>query len=240
MKKLLMFLLFLALVSSITYGVITVYDGNRSIRDSDAQIEMKPKLEYQDPDPDESSLPLMDFSGLQEENSDIIAWLTIPGTIIDYPVTQTDNNKYYLNHTAEKKYNVIGALFLDHRNNKDFSDFYSIIYGHHMKNGKMFGQLSKFKDKAFFDATETGTLYTPEKTYRFEIFAVAVTKSTGGYYNYIFPALSDREEHLAMIKATAKFYRDIGVTAEDRLLALSTCSYEYKDARTLVIGRLVG
>jgi sortase B len=190
--------------------------------------------------PDVPELPLLNFTPLQTANPDIAAWLTLDDTDIDYPVVQGKDNSYYLTRTAEKKNSKNGAIFLDYRANPDFSDFSSVLYGHHMKSGKMFAGLVKFKDKAFFDSHTTGTLYTPGKTYRLEIFAAAVTKPDSDYYNYAFVSPSERESHLRMIGETAKLYRDIGATEQDKILTLSTCSYEYKDARTVVLAKITG
>jgi len=207
-------------------------------KDSDAQIAMKPDILSAEDDPE--IFPLMDFTALEEQNEEIIAWLTIDGLGIEYPILQSVDNSYYLTHTAEKKGNKQGAIFLDYRNSYDFSDFYSIVYGHNIKGGKMLGNLPSMKESGYFHRITTGMLYTPAKTYRLEIFAVVVAGSTSDFYRYIFPDTASLEAHLDMIREHAKQYRDIGVTTQDRLVALSTCSYEYKNARTIVIARLDG
>lgn len=186
----------------------------------------------------ESALPLLDFAPLTAVNGEIIAWLTVDGTEIDYPVVQAQDNDYYLTHDAERNKNRNGALFLDYRVHPDFSDFNNVVYGHNMKSGRMFGTLERFKEKAYFDEHPTGTLYTPEKTYRLAIFAAAVVKPDAAHYGYLFRSPSEREAHLKLIADTAVCWRDIGVTEKDRLLVLSTCSYEYKDARTLIFAKI--
>ena len=200
--------------------------------DSDAQAQMKPETEG---DP-----PLMDFTGLQAQNPDIIAWITIEELDIDYPVVQGTDNSYYLDHTAEKIKNKLGALFLDFRARRDFTDFNSVIYGHYISSGKMFRYLSRMREKDWFGRVTQGLLYTPGKTYRLEFFAAALAGSRSDFYQYTFPSPYQCQAHLDMIRARAAQYRDIGVEAGDRLLTLSTCSYEYDGARTLVIARLAG
>jgi len=166
-------------------------------------------------------------------------WLTIDDTAIDYPVMQYSNNDYYINHDANGNTNKNGAIFLDYRNNYDFSDYNNILYGHNMKSGRMFQNLVKFKDETYFENHRTGTLYTQDKTYKLTIFAVALTEPTSEYYNYIFTSPSDFEEHISMVKTTAMFYRDgVTVTSTDNILCLSTCSYEFTDARTVVLAKL--
>jgi len=180
----------------------------------------------------------MDFSALQAQNSDIIGWISIAGLGVDYPIVQGTDNSYYLNRTAERKESRMGALFLDYRGSRDFSDFNSVIYGHYLRSGRMFGTLVRMREPATFNSVTEGILYTPDKTYRLEIFASVLADQASAFYQYIFPSLSSREAHLDMIRAQAVRLRDIDVTANDRLLALSTCSYEYEGARTIVIARI--
>ena len=183
-------------------------------------------------------LPLMDFTGIKAENPDIIAWLTVPDTVIDYPVVQAKDNEAYLHTDAKKHANKNGALFLDYRVHADFSDFNSVIYGHHMKSGAMFQNLIKFKEQAFWDSHWFATLCTPEHTYILEFIAVAVIRPDSGLYRYAFASPSGRTAHLEEIRSAAKFYRDAGMTGDDRIVTLSTCSYEFNDARTVVIAKL--
>jgi len=182
---------------------------------------------------------LMDFSDLQGENPDVIAWLVIPGTDIDYPVVQTGDNEYYLHRGAQKELNKNGALFLDYRVHADFSDFSNVIYGHHMKSGRMFQNLVKFREKDFFDSHTSGALYTPGNTWRLEIFAVAVIAQNSEWYEYAFASLGEKETHMQRIEASAAHYRDAGFAADDRIVILSTCSYEYEGARTVIAARMV-
>lgn len=180
----------------------------------------------------------MQFASLQTENPHIIAWLTVEGTVIDYPVVQCEDNDYYLEHDVRRQKNKNGALFLDYRVSGDVSDFYNVIYGHHMRSGRMFQALERFKEKDIFDARRTGWLYTPAGTYKLEFFAVALTDHSSDYYAYLFLSPAEKQAHLEMIRRTAMHYRDIGVTEQDRILALSTCSFEYRNARTVVLARL--
>jgi len=181
---------------------------------------------------------MMDIGSIQTENPDIIAWLTVPGTIIDYPVVQAYDNDYYLHHDAQKNSNINGALFLDFRVHNNFSDFNNVIYGHNMNSGRMFQNLINFKERSFFDSHTSAVLFTEDKTWSLEIFAVAVISPYSELYNYAFVSINEKERHLQTIKEKAMFYRDTGVTANDRIVILSTCSYEYEDARTAVVARL--
>jgi sortase B len=182
--------------------------------------------------------PAPDFAALTGENREIGAWLTIADTGIDYPVVQAKDNEYYLTRDAGGKPNRNGALFLDYRVHADFSDFSNVIYGHNMKSGRMFGTLERFKEKAYFEGHTAGVLHTPEKSLRLELFAVAVVHPDSALYEHLFLSPAERDAHLALIREKAKYWRDAGVKETDRLLALSTCSYEYKEARTLVFFKI--
>jgi sortase B len=231
-------LLWLLLVLCAATALFAAWQVSREAnegRASDAQAALRPSLP-----PVTEDAPLMSFSGLQAKNPDIAAWLVIEGLDIDYPVVQGKDNSYYLSHTAERQANRMGALFLDVHSSRDFSEFYSVIYGHNTRSRRMFGPLERMKDADTFTRVRDGLLYTPAGTYRLEFFAVAVTSGAAGnaYYRYIFPDEAAKGEQLALLQTDALLYREAGVTESDRLLALSTCSYEYEDARTIVFARL--
>ena len=230
-KKIVLPLLLLAMAALAVSGW-QFWAATREQDDSDAQAQMKPEMQAEE-------LPLMDFAGLQAQNPDIIGWVTIEELNVDYPVVQGTDNSYYLAHTAERKSNKLGALFLDFRAARDFTGFNSVVYGHYSKTGKMFGSLARMKERAVFDQVTGGILYMPGKTSRLEIFAVVLASSRSDFYQYSFPSPASRREHLDTIRRLAMHYRDIGVTDGDRLIVLSTCSYEYEGARTLVIARIV-
>jgi len=201
------------------------------------QTATKTTPETQPPGP---TLPLMDFSDLLDKNPDVVGRLVIEGIGLDYPVVQGSDNKHYLTHTAQGKYNARGAIFLDYRHRRDFSNFKSVIYGHHTKSEAMFGKLEYLRDPETFDRVTEATLYTPERTWRMEIFASALTRWDSQFYHYVFLSQSSREKHLDVLRKEALCWRDIGLTTEDRIVVLSTCSYEYEGARTVVLARLAG
>lgn len=103
----------------------------------------------------------VDFASLQAINPDIVAWLRIPG-VLEYPVARGEDNSYYLNHTVQKTYNIAGSIFLDYRNERDFSDSKNIIYGHNMKDGSMFHVLRNYQDIDFFQEHTDMEVYLPD------------------------------------------------------------------------------
>ena len=113
----------------------------------------------------------VDFAPLQAINPDIVAWLRIPG-VLEYPVVRGKDNSYYLNHTVQKTYNIAGSIFLDYRNERDFSDSKNIIYGHNMKDGSMFHVLRNYQDIDFFQEHTDMEIYLPDgRTLNYQIIA---------------------------------------------------------------------
>ncbi|MCL2046011.1 MAG: class B sortase [Oscillospiraceae bacterium] len=178
------------------------------------------------------------FKELQEINSEVIAWLTVYGTNIDYPMTQGPDNMKYVNTSAEGYYSLSGAIFLDYNNNKDFSDFNSIIYGHHMAKKVMFGEIGEFADKDMFDSHEYGNLYVNEKDYEIEFFAFLHVNAYDSTVFYANVRDEDREAYLENLLEKAMYIRDIGVTIDDRIILLSTCSDNSTNGRDILVGRL--
>ena len=125
--------------------------------------------------PEESALRQtlqeIDLPALQQINPDVIGWILIPGTGISYPLMQTEDNEYYLKHTWKREKNSTGAIFLDYRNSASFSDFNSLIYGHRMRNGSMFGSLHNYKETAFWQTSPGIYIINADGIYRYDIFA---------------------------------------------------------------------
>ena len=111
------------------------------------------------------------FAELLAINPDVCAWVTLDNTKIDHPVLQGETNLSYINTDVYGSFALAGSIFLDATNNRGFTDAYSLLYGHHMEGGRMFGDLDLFKDERFFGENESGTLLLPDRTYELEIFA---------------------------------------------------------------------
>lgn len=165
-------------------------------------------------------------------NSDYKFWINVEGTNIDYPVVQGSDNDFYLNHDFNKNYLPAGSIFLDYRNNFE-TDSNSVIYGHHMRNSTMFGQIEKFKDKDFFENNKIISIKTDSTTYEYEIFAIGIYDADFGYNDVSFSAEEDFNNFLNKILSNAMYSRNI-VSQHDKIITLSTCSYEYDNARTAI------
>lgn len=180
------------------------------------------------------------FAELLAINPDVCAWLTVDGTSIDYPVVRGEDNVAYVNTDVYGRFSLSGSIFLDCRNTADFSDAYSLIYGHHMEGNVMFGELARFSEASYFEEHPLGTLLLPDGTYDIEFFACL---QVDAYDAQIFgPGKLTEGEVTALLEracSEALQYRDIGVSGKDKVLALSTCSDAATNARTIVLGRLV-
>ena len=168
-----------------------------------------------------------------EVNSDIVGWLTIPDTRIDYPFVIAEDNNYYLRRDLYKKQAPAGTLFMDYRCGKSFQDFNTIIYGHNMKNGSMFGDLKLFADEWFFAANTWATISLWNNTYTAEIFAYMIVRADD---KIIFGLTAEKGEYLDYIKKNARHYRE--PDTEKKILTMATCSYEFNGARIILLANI--
>lgn len=180
----------------------------------------------------------IDFDALTSINPDTVAWIRCTGTVINYPVVQSEDNSYYLKHLFDGSYNSSGSIFLDSRNAPDFSELHSVIYGHHMKNGTMFSALLNYKKQEFYEKHPVMELITPEQAYTVKIFAGYVASIHDDAWQISF---SSAEEYASWIESTIErscFESGIIPAATDQIVTLSTCSYEFDNARFVLLGIL--
>ena len=210
-----------------------VYAAAENVRDE--MLQLKPP---EDPEGEEGPT----FEELKAVNPDVYAWVTLDNTNIDHPVVQGQDNLTYVNRDVYGNFALAGSIFLDSRNDSSFSDPYSLLYGHHMENSGMFGDLALYKEEDFFQENSTGYLITPEGVYDLEIFASLVVSASD---QYIFdPEIWHTEEAaaLAHVKENALYLRENifqDLDENSRILALSTCSGEFSDARTVVLAKMI-
>lgn len=218
------------------------YDGLADLVEMPQQEEKPDTTEETSGEDDSVVLPSVDFEILQENGPDIIAWLTLPDTAVNYPVTQAEDNDYYLRHLYDGTYNKAGCLFADYENKKDFSDRNTIIYGHNMRDGSMFASLNEYKEQSYYDSHPQMYLVTPDGGYLCDIFAAfeAKPKESGsdtspwrmewkddGAYTTWLSAMADR----SVVET------DVTVTSSDKVLTLSTCT-PGGASRFIVMGKL--
>lgn len=185
-----------------------------------------------------SDAPQVDFEVLKAQNEDVTAWIYGAGTAINYPVVQGESNDDYLYRMFNGEENKCGSIFLDALNEKDFTHQNSIIHGHHMKNGTMFADLVKYSEQSYYDSRPMFWLVTPEKNYRIELFAGFVTDVNSDVWQISFATEDDFENWKTEMARKSYFKSEVVPQPGERVVTLATCSYEYDDARFVVMGVL--
>jgi len=181
----------------------------------------------------------IDYEALKTVSKDASAWLYCPDTVIDYPVMEASDYYYYLYHLPDGTQNLNGSLFIDYNCASDFSDLLTIIYGHHMKSGSMFGSLKGYKDQRYFNEHPYMYLYTQQGNYRIELIYGCVI-GAGQWRERAFMYAENVDALIAYAAYNTTFESGAVYSQGDRVVALSTCSYEFDDARYVVIGILKG
>lgn len=172
-------------------------------------------------------------------NPDIVGWITIDDTNIDHPILQGEDNLDYINKDVYGNFSLPGSIFLDSRNDKDFNDPYSLLYGHHMDGGGMFGDLLLFEDKKFFDDHKTGTLFLLDETYHIDLYMVS---KVDAYDSVIFNPTSiqnqgQRQDLIDYARNLIIHERPVQIDGEN-IIALSTCEKATTNGRTVLFGFL--
>lgn len=169
----------------------------------------------------------INFDYLRGENADIIGWIVVDGTLIDYPILyDTTYNYYYLNHNYEGTTTGYGSVFVLGENAGDFTDFNTVAYGHNMLDGRMFAQLHRFRDKNFFDSHGQIIVYTPERQLTYQVFAAYRRDNLDIIANTDYSTKELIDEYIESIYAQtdlALFNPEYKVTSSDRIITLSTC-----------------
>ncbi len=210
---------------------------DKSISSAISSTKSQSAIEYAD-------MPI-DLASLKKRNPDVCGWITVPGTLVDYPILQSsksDSNDYYLTHTIDRKENINGSIYIQRQNSNDFKDPNTLIYGHNMRNGSMFGSLHRFKDKTFFESNEYIYIYTEGRKKTYRIFSAYKTGSAHILNKYDFSTKEGREQYIADSlnpKNKINNVRDgVKVTEKDKIVTLSTCIND-KRYRYIVLGVLV-
>ena len=185
------------------------------------------------------------FAQLKAINPDITAWITMPGTAIDYPILQGSSNYSYINTDVYGNFALAGSIFLDYRNDENFEDNYSLVYGHDMAKSRMFGDINLYKDKEFFEENHLGVLLTPKENHLLLSIACVVTPAGNSslfnpdnWKNYSpEQILKAVQEDAALVNPEGLDILKERLDAEEpyHVVALSTCSDEFTDARTILL-----
>ena len=173
----------------------------------------------------------IDLEALRHENEDVIGWIHIPGTRISYPLLQWIDNDFYLEHTWTQSSNASGSIFMEYQNNPDFSDFHTIIYGHNMRNGDMFGTLQYYRSIEYWAKRPYVYIVNDEGVLRYDIFAVQSASTQSILYGLGLESDRRKEEFIRYALDYSLIDTGITPTVDDKVLTLSTCTgqgYTYR------------
>lgn len=176
---------------------------------------------------------------LQEVNEDIVGWISIEGTSIHYPVAQADDNEYYLTHSVYKEESSAGTIFMDYRNCPAPLGSHTVLYGHNMRNGTMFRDLTSYKKEAFCKENPYVTYSNKDGISKWEVFSAYVTGADDNYIETDFRSEGEFGQFLERISTKSLYHTGCQVERTDKVITLSTCSYEFDDARMVVHAKLI-
>ena len=183
----------------------------------------------------------VDFDKLKSVNEDVVGWIYVDALPdISYPIVKGKDNQTYLHQTYEKNYNFAGTIFVDYENSGDFSDCNTLVYGHNMKNGSMFGHLKKFReDDRLYKQDKYFWILTPERNYRYEIITAYTTGVNSDTYTLFKGPGEEFEKYLETIKGYSEIQTDdTDLTIKDKIVTLSTCTGN-ESTRFVVQGKRV-
>lgn len=263
MRKRIRTFLALAACALLLYGGLNLFfyllQSGKSASANQNLISMAVAVKPEDPAPEETSqtpaeteaqeepqqtwldeIPpiTVDFDVLQAQSQDVVGWLYCEDTPINLPICQGKDNDYYLYHLYDGTGNSSGTLFIDYRSPRDFSAGNTVIYGHNMKNRTMFGSISNYRKQEYYDTHPVLWLLTPQQDYKLEPVVGVVTPDVSEIFSY---ELSCEQAYdlVTRLREDSTFQTDIRLQPTDRFVSLSTCSYEFDEARYVVIARML-
>ena len=181
----------------------------------------------------------IDWDALRKTNPDVVGWIYYEGSMINYPIVQGKDNDKYLHVMFDGTYSGFGTLFVDAVTLNPFDQFNTIVYGHHMLNGSMFGDLRNLKDPEYCRDHPQFELITPEGKFHLIVCAFLNQPSDSAIYTTNFTKEDEKQKYIDLVKSHSEYITSEEMTTEDRLVVLSTCAYEYQNARYMVVARMV-
>jgi len=184
--------------------------------------------------------PNIDFDALRESMPDIVGWIQSDGTPINFPIVQGEDNDFYLYRLPDQSRNKLGSIFLDYRNQADFSSKYTLIYGHNTETGDMFGTFRNYRNQQYYEDHSSMMIFTPSADYELKLFAGYLLDSA----NEVPPTRFDDAEHfeqfITEIKTRSVFKSDLDVSFDDQIVYLCTCTTGgSRNVRLIIVGKLV-
>jgi len=189
----------------------------------------------------EPPLAPIDFEALRNKFPNAVAWIRIDGTSVNYPVMRGPDNEYYLTRRPDGRTSRSGSIFMDFRNSPDFSDPNTLIHGHRMRSGAMFGMLSNYSSQSFYDRHLTVSIFTPQGDFEILLFAGYAIDQVVEVVPMNFRDTEDFDRFIQRARRRSMFRSDVEVSFGDRLVTLATCEYTFSDGRgrLVIVGKLV-
>lgn len=222
-------ILFLILICS-GFKLYFWYKDKKNNDETTEQLKNNVKLEKIKKDNSNNEKYIVDFKKLKSENSDVVAYIKVNNTNIEYPIVKTSNNNFYLNHSFDKSKNSRGWIFADYKNKFDNTDKNIVIYGHNMRDESMFGSLKNILNEEWYNNAENNniTFLTEKGNYIYKVFSIYKIESEDYYIKTYFKNDEDYEKFLNTIKNRSIKNFDINLNINDKIITLSTCANNNK------------
>lgn len=239
-----MITIILAAVLGLLLAVIflRVLTYQQAAKEYEAIINVSEEIQHRREDAEDTKLetPKLNskLEGQKSVNEDVIGWITLEDSQIDYPIVKGEDNEYYMNHTVLGTENPAGAIFMENLNKEDFSDIVTFVYGHRMKDGSMFGNLKYYTEQEYWDTHREFQISTYQDNRTYEIFSVHRADVTDSTFQIFFEAGEEYERYLQQQKQDSFYTTDVNVSKEDKVVVLVTCAYDVQSERIVVLGRL--
>lgn len=243
MRKVIYYILLIVFLGILGYsgfrlfGIFSgYYKGRSQYKKTSEQYMTKKENTGNEEDEIETAPIEIDFDSLLKENPDVAGWIYCPDTMMNYPVMHGEDNELYLHHMINKEYNFAGCIFEDCRNARGQTDPATILYGHSMYDGSMFAMIHDYTKQEYYDEHPTMWYLTPTQNYRLELVSGFVATETDPVYN-LFLTQDEMRVYLkdALEKSTFKPQKQYYLDTVDRIIVLSTCAYEFNNARYILI-----
>lgn len=222
-------ILFLILICS-GFKLYFWYKDKKNNDETTEQLKNNVKLEKIKNDNSNNEKYIVDFKKLKSENNDVVAYIKVNNTNIEYPIVKTSNNNFYLNHSFDKSKNSRGWIFADYKNKFDNTDKNIVIYGHNMRDESMFGSLKNILNEEWYNNAENKniTFLTEKGNYIYKVFSIYKIESEDYYIKTNFKNDEDYEKFLNTIKNRSIKNFDINLNINDKIITLSTCANNNK------------
>lgn len=222
-------ILFLILICS-GFKLYFWYKDKKNNDETTEQLKNNVKLEKIKKDNSNNEKYIVDFKKLKSENNDVVAYIKVNNTNIEYPIVKTSNNNFYLNHSFDKSKNSRGWIFADYKNKFDNTDKNIVIYGHNMRDESMFGSLKNILNEEWYNNAENKniTFLTEKENYIYKVFSIYKIESEDYYIKTNFKNDEDYEKFLNTIKNRSIKNFDINLNINDKIITLSTCANNNK------------